>query len=459
MKVPAIPPPFRDIFGEMVGAAAKAGPLALAALSSRTAAAQPVDDKGRYLHWEDFRFKPDEDGLSAAERWALMRRAREARRVETPLTDKTGARFFFVKTDAIERALHDIDSRTRGGVRFDGAAPSESEAQIFLVTSLIEEPFSSSVFEGAVATRDQAKKIINENRPPKTQGERMVLNNYRAIEFIKERKHEPLTTAMILELHRLVTRKTLQDASKEGAFRAPSDNIVVEHPASGDILHTPPDAHELKERAKALCDFANAESDEGPFIHPVIRAIILHFMLAYDHPFVDGNGRTARALFYWSALSDGYWLLEFISISKQIKEASIKYGRAFLETETDDGDLTYFINNQLEMIARAIDALDVFIRRKKAEVHALERLLSSDGFRSRFNHRQLVLINRAARAPGLHITIEQHRATTGVSYLTARADLEGLAGARFLVKRKRGVLSVYGPAPDLQKMLAPEAPR
>ncbi len=51
------------------------------------------------------------------------------------------------------------------------------------------------------------------------------------------------------------------------------------------------------------------------FIHPVIRAILLHFMLAYDHPFVDGTGRTARALFYWSMAHQGYWLMDFISIT------------------------------------------------------------------------------------------------------------------------------------------------
>lgn len=454
MRAPATPPPFRDIFGGMLGTAAMAGPAALTALASLAAAAQPTDEKGRYLHWDDFRFKPDEDGLGAAERWALVRRARETRRIDVPFTDKTGAAFFFVKTDGVERALHDIDSRTRGGVRFDGATPSESEAQAFLVTSLIEEPFSSSVFEGAVATRDQAKKIINENRAPKTHGERMVLNNHRAIEFIKSRTQEPLTPAAILEFHRRLTRQTLERASKEGVFRDPSDDIVVDDSPSGDILHTPPDASDLARRALMLCRFANSDASAGPFIHPVIRAIILHFMLAYDHPFVDGDGRTARALFYWSVLRNGYWLLEFISISKQIKEAPIRYGRAFLETESDEGDLTYFVHNQLEMILKAIDALEEFIREKKTEVAALERALSGDAYRKRFNHRQLALTNRAARAPGLRMTIEQHRVATGVSYLTARADLERLASAGLFVKRKRGAMSVYAPAKDIQQRLA-----
>ncbi|HBS36135.1 MAG TPA: Fic family protein [Parvularcula sp.] len=452
MKIPATPPDLWAEFGRMLTAAKAAGPLALTELSRRTARARPVDEKGRYLHWEEFRFKPAEDGLSTLDSWILMRRAREARRIDAPFEDKAGRKFFFVKTDVIERALHDIDSRSRGGVRIDGAAPTQGEAKSFFISSLIEEPFNSSVFEGAVATRDQAKKIIRENRAPKTIGERMILNNYRAIEFLKSKRNAPLTPALICEVHRLITNDTLDDPKKAGVFRDTHDQIVVDDEA-GEVLHDPPPAAELSARADALCRFANDDGTEGPFIHPVIRAIIVHFMLAYDHPFVDGNGRTARALFYWAVLRQNYWLLEYVSISKQIREAPVRYGRAFLETETDEGDLTYFIHHQLDMILRAIDALYVFIEEKKSEVAALERLFSGDGIKAQFNHRQLALLNRAARAPGISITIQQHLADAGVSYLTARADLEYLAVKGYFAKGKRGAVSVYRPARDLRRKL------
>ncbi len=433
--------------------AAEGGRAALFDLARRSAAVRPVDEKGRYLHWDEFRFKPSDDGASAVDRWTLVRRAREARRIDAPFRDKSGAKFFLVKTDFIERALHEIDSRARGGVRFDGPAPTSGEAQSFLVTSLIEEPFSSSVFEGAVATRDQAKRLIRDSRTPRTPGERMIINNYRAIEFIKTKKGEPLTPALVLEVHRLITHDTLDDPRKAGVFRDSRDRIVVDDLASGEILHDPPPAGALKNRMDDLCRFANDDGAENAFIHPVLRAIILHFMLAYDHPFVDGNGRTARAIFYWSVLKHGYWLLEYISISKQIKDAPIQYGKAFLETESDSGDLTYFINNQLEMILKAIDALYVFVEGKKAEVAALEKAFADRSMKTRFNHRQLALLNRAARAPGLTITINQHQTTTGVSYLTARSDLEHLVKEGFFSKRKRGATSLYAPKKDLSERL------
>jgi Fic family protein len=418
MKVPATPPDLWTALGRMLTMANESGPVILTEFARRTALARPVDEKGRYLHWEDFRFKPADDGLSTVDRWILMRRARETRRIDTPFVDKASKAFFFVKTDFIERALHEIDSQTHGGVRFDGAAPTRDEARTFLVRSLIEEPFSSSVFEGAVATRDQAKRLIRENRQPRTLGEKMIVNNYRAIEFIKTKVGEPLTPSLLCELHRLITLGTLDNPRKAGVFRDPHDRIVVDDEA-GEILHDPPPAAELSARTDALCRFANDDGAEGVFIHPIIRAIILHFMLAYDHPFVDGNGRTARALFYWSALKHGYRLVEFISISKQIREAPVQYGKAFLETETDEGDLTYFIHNQLDVTLKAIDALERFIAETKSEVAELERVLASTAVKSAFNYRQIALLHQGARSAGMTVTIADHQRVTGVSYLTA----------------------------------------
>ena len=113
----------------------------------------------------------------------------------------------------------------------------------------------------------------------------------------------------------------------------------------------------------AMCSFANDRSSPG-FMHPAIQSIILHFWLAYDHPFVDGNGRTARALFYWSMLHYGYWLFEYVSISQTIVRGSVQYGEAFLHTETDDNDLTYFIVYHLDVINRSIAELHRFIENR-----------------------------------------------------------------------------------------------
>jgi Fic family protein len=184
---------------------------------------------------------------------------------------------------------------------------------------------------------------------------------------VGEIRREPLTPALIFEIHRIVTTGTLDDPSTEGRAQLPGESrVVVEDIYDGTIMHVPPPAEQLTERLQRLCDFANGSIDIG-YVPPVVRAIVIHFMLGYDHPFVDGNGRTARVLFYWSLLNQDYWLAEFLPISRLLARAPGQYGRSFLHCEQDDGDLTYFVIYQLTVIQRAITDLQEYLAGKVAE--------------------------------------------------------------------------------------------
>ena len=184
----------------------------------------------------------------------------------------------------------------------------------------------------------------------------------------------------------------------------------------------------------AMCAFANGETP-GYFIHPAVRAIILHFWLAYDHPFVDGNGRTARALFYWAMLHHNYWLFEFISISNILRKAPAKYGRSFLYTETDDNDLTYFLIAQTQVIRRAIRELHSYIEKKTAEMRDVESHMRALDL---FNHRQVEVIRHALKHPSQRYTFASHQKSHNIAYQTARTDLLNLADQGVLEQRKRG---------------------
>ena len=113
------------------------------------------------------------------------------------------------------------------------------------------------------------------------------------------------------------------------------------------IYHYPPEVAKLPAMIEDLIAFAN-EDDE--FIHPIVKAIILHFLIGYIHPFNDGNGRTARAIFYWFALKHHYELLEYISISRIFVHAPVQYSRAYQLTETDSNDMTYFIDFNIHIL-------------------------------------------------------------------------------------------------------------
>ena len=459
MRIPATPPNADALYWRFIERLAAAEESGRQTLTRFLASIGPTDPSGRYLHWEDFRFRPPPEGLDPQTAWALTRMARKRLQKTTPFHDVVGQSFSYVPVEHILKSLHSIDSEAHGGLRFAAPAPSENEAKNFLVKSLIEEPFNSSLLEGAATTREEAKRLIREHKRPATEGERMVLNNYRAIEFIKARQNDPLTIELIHQLHRIITDRTLENLEKSGRFRSAADDINVVDDIDNKILHKPPSATELPLRMQAICDFANAPSDSDGFTHPILRAIILHFMLAYDHPYVDGNGRTARALFYWSVLRDGYWLLEYVSISRIINKAPISYGQAFLQTETDGADLTYFLLHQLDVIVKSIDDLSTFIHMKQESVRSLAVQIESSANRHRLNHRQISLLHDAIRNPDVTYTIREQEQLHHVSYLTARSDLERLATLGYLLKSRRGQQSIYRPAHRLhQKILHAAAP-
>jgi Fic family protein len=317
----------------------------------------------------------------------------------------------------------------------------------------MEEAITSSQLEGAATTREVAKEMIRTGRQPRDTGERMILNNYITMQRIMKLKDEPLSQNVVFEIHDLVTDQTLDDNGAAGRFRTENEKRVVADD-SGEIYHTPPPSDQLPAKMAAMCDFANGKTPNY-FIHPVVRAIMLHFWLAYDHPFVDGNGRTARALFYWAMLREKYWLFEFISISSILRKAPKKYARSFLYTETDDdNDLTYFIVAQTRIIRQAIVELHDYVNRKSEEIRQLYSCVSA---MESLNHRQADLIRFALKHPYQNFAIESHRSSHNIVYETARTDLLDLKARGLLITKgkKERKLTFFAPtdlAERLQKM-------
>ncbi|RYG97311.1 MAG: Fic family protein, partial [Alphaproteobacteria bacterium] len=332
---------------------------------------KPVDDKGRYLHWDELRFKPLPDGLSAVQWWAATKLARHIIQQPLALKDKFGNPFRYCEPQVLKVILRFLDMNAGGALGADATAVSAHEGRAHLTRSLAEEPFASSFIEGAATTRQIAKQLIFEGRQPKTRDELMVLNNFRAMEFVKQFRGQKLRLDFLLELHNIVTKGTMDDPADSGRIRT-NDDIQVVDDTNGEILHQPPPAADLLVRLELLFEFANDDSEGAHWVHPLLKAMMLHFMLAYEHPFVDGNGRVARALFYWYALKQGYWLLEYVSISSVIAEAKIEYGRSFLFVESDESDLTYFLCNQANTLKKAVERLHSYVERKKKEVQGLE---------------------------------------------------------------------------------------
>jgi len=430
MKIPETAPSSFDIF------------LKLDEEKRNLVLGMPVSDN--YWHWDDLKHRTPPPGLTRETWWCALKFMRLGGMKRLPLGDGKGRPLQFSTPDAIIRQLHEIDLGAGGRIGMWDPVANPETRDPYLVRSLMEEAITSSQLEGAVTTREVAKEMLLSGRKPKDKSERMILNNFLAMSRIRELKGHPLTPERVLELHRMVTDDTLEKPDAAGRLRRADELITVEDDR-GEIMHLPPPADSLAARMEAMCAFANGEPAE-PFIHPAIRAMILHFWLAYDHPFVDGNGRTARALFYWAMLRAKYWLFEYISISDILKRAPVQYYRAFLHSETDQNDMTYFLLHQSEVIRKAIARLHDYIAGQSREVTECQKALRNW---RHLNHRQQAIASHALRHPGASYTVEGHQRSHNTAYDTARKDLLALVDEGLLQLNKRGRKMVFYPVPGL----------
>ena len=438
MRFPQIPPTLQDLMSNLKEPARLGELLSLMQKSLL---------QSNYFHWDKLRRYPAPEGFTHREWWLALKMSRTGKPIG--LKDKKGKPFAFSVPGLVMEELHQIDLGSGGLVSVPEPMTNPHTRDRYLVSSLMEEAITSSQLEGAVTTRYVAKEMIRTGRKARDTSEQMILNNFAVMQKIRALKASALTPELVFQIHRLVTEKTLEDPTAAGRFRHEDEERVVADDF-GTVFHDPPVAGELPARLEAMCAFANAETPDF-FVHPAVRAIVLHFWLAYDHPFVDGNGRTARALFYWAMLHRGYWLFEFISISKILKKAPAKYGRSFLYTETDDNDLTYFLIAQTQVIRRAVLELHEYLERKKTEVKMVESQMRALDC---FNHRQVEIIRHALKHPDQRYTIAGHQNSHQISYMTARSDLVDLGNQGILNQKTQGKLRIFLAPADLQERLS-----
>ena len=430
MRFPQRPPKFDE---ELQG-------LPLEAMQNIFAHSSPVLPDGRYLHWDDLRNRPPPEGLTKQQWWLAQAFARRGARVEIPDFAEGGRPFWYCRLDAIDRATHQLDRRdaTREMLK---AMSEDGVRQSYRIDQLIEEAINSSLIEGAkLTTRVQAKQIILDGTTPRSRGEKMVVNNYKAMVRLLDLYKQDLTLNDLLEIHAILGHDALDTDDCAGRLRTVRDDVRVED-SEGEVWFQPPPADQLPERLEALIKFAN-ERDPKPFLHPLVRAIVLHFWMAYLHPFVDGNGRMSRALFYWQMLRGGYDFAQYLSISGPIDKSRRAYYMAFVHTETDDGDLTYFLLNQLAVLRRATDDLVTHLQQRSERLGHLSQALSNA---QELNNRQQAVLTYLARMPKHSVTVTGHATSHEVSYLTARKDLQSLEQQGLLRRVKQGKTDRYLP--------------
>lgn len=409
-------------------------------LSDYLALLKPLDDQGRYLPFDALRYRWA-PGLDSNLCWALVKKARAAQYSSLLPLGEPSRWLQFVLTPQAQKAISAVDRQTTTAVlEYMTGQIGERAHFSYLLNDLIEdEAISSSQLEGAATTTRVAKEMLKRHRLPRTPDERMVIGNFKMMNFAWEQRYEPLSVELIAAMHRVGVEGIDDPQYSPGVFRS-RDDVVVQD-GEGNTVHTPPPAAGIGLRLQALAEWINHSHDnlhQADYLHPLIKGIALHFALGYEHPFRDGNGRVARALFYWFMFKNDFSALRYIAISVLLRNAPVKYGRSYLDTEADDLDLTYFIDFQCSVVLRAVGSFTEAYRKSLVDAECFDRWLRESGFLDQLTENQRAVFQVAKSGMAKEFTAVNVKENLGCSYNTASATLNGLVELKLFEKRKMG---------------------
>lgn len=376
---------------------------------------------GEYLYWDKVKYIVPAN----IDKQILWQAVKTQRLLNAQYLKFGNYTFRFTITKSMLALLHDFDMNLGGSLGTKSIIPT-TDKSYYLISSIMEEAIASSQMEGASTTRRIAKDMLRKKLKPINKSQQMIVNNYETISMISNNKVADFSVKALLDIHRSIATKTLDDSEDEGVFRR-NDDIFVVDGITGHVAHTPPSHVDIEAMVLDLCEFANND-DSNNFVHPILKGIIIHFILAYIHPFVDGNGRTARSLFYWYMIKKGYWLTEYLSISRIIYTNKTSYEKAFLYTENDDNDLSYFIKYHLNVMKKAFEELKKFLQRK---IDEQQNILQFVGM-SNINERQRYVLKTISENKHTLFIPKELATQFGISVKSARTDLLGLVEMGYL---------------------------
>ncbi len=242
---------------------------------------------------------------------------------------------------------------------------------------------------GEVAAVLEGEQVVGRDRDIQE-----VLNYRNVLKYIDRKKgissqrpgtrnKSELAEKDLLTIHKLTVEKVLP-GDRAGKYRI--TQVVVKNSKTGEVSFTPPRSYEVKELVNDFLKWLN--SDDSAVIHPVLAAGIVHYVLAFIHPFVDGNGRTARAFATMVLFANGYDIKKFFSLEEYFDRDAKRYYQTLQEVSNQkvrslsERDLTvwleYFCEGLAEELARVKErvqklSLDSKLKGRTGQIALSER--------------------------------------------------------------------------------------
>lgn len=400
----------------------------------------PVDKKGRYLPFNEL-YRRFPSALDPQLAWSVVRDSRQARLTKlAPINASLSSLEYFI-SPTIQEANIAIERHTSlASLEWMAHQLGEGDVERGSFRNVLEnlvkdEAISSSQLEGAATTTRVARDLLLNNRKPESVSEKMILGNFRLMQAAWAEKDQPLSLDLIKQLHHVGMSDINDKQYQPGRLRQTDDVVVVD--AAGDVVHTPPLAQELESRLEFVADWFNT-IEPSPSCSAFVIATSLHFAIGFEHPFHDGNGRLARALFYWTMFKYGYHAFRYISISALLNEAPVKYGKSYIHTETDNMDMTYFIDYQSKVVTRAIDQFLQDFSVLLDRYQNFKQQFESSELYKKINEKQRTVIILVHNIGIKTVNAAWVQTMVGCSYNTAASVLNGLTELGVFQREKVG---------------------
>jgi len=260
----------------------------------------------------------------------------------------------FKITNAITAALTRIE-RARGFL--DAAKLSQDWIEGTRRRALVLEAHHTTHIEGTHLTLEQSERILagQKVRGARPDDARELLNYRKAFELVSEylESGEPITEALVREIHRRLVQGVRGDQALPGQYRNVQNYIV--NSRTGERIYTPPPPLEVPPMMTDLVAWLQQETE----IHPVAIAGVAHFQLVHIHPFVDGNGRTARLLSALCLYKTGYDFKRLFTISEYYDRDRPAYYQALQSVRERDMDMTLWLEYFTEGLATQMREVQV----------------------------------------------------------------------------------------------------
>jgi len=269
----------------------------------------------------------------------------------------------FTITNAVASALTRIE-RVRGFL--EAARLSEDWIAAMQARALILEAHHTTHIEGTRLTLEQSERLLAGLQVPEVDPDeaRELLNYREAFDLVAGYlgSGEPITEGLIREIHRRLVQGVRGDSAAPGKYRKVQNYVV--NSRTGEVIYTPPPAYEVPFLMVDLVSWLGS----GQEIHAVLMAGIAQFQLVHIHPFLDGNGRTARLLSTLCLYRMEYDFKRLFTISEYYDRDRTAYYRAIQGVRERGMDLTgwleYFVEGLATQMREVQDRGEKVIRRE-----------------------------------------------------------------------------------------------